>query len=178
MCHSNRRLLYFNLPQNVKLVVEHAHLIALSHLVASPLPSQALVVERLGVGPDEYGLPVVVRPVTFGHAEHSHVGLKRELVAIQSESYLLAFLKVQYRVTHLLANLGWVDFDLGCSLGWWAATVATYCPSKPGELPKSKSTQPRFASRWVTLYRAGHPICRKVLKIMFWEVPWADWLIL
>ena len=27
-------------------------------------------------------------------------------------------------------------------------------------------------------YRAGRPICRKVLKIMFWEVPPADWLIL
>ena len=27
-------------------------------------------------------------------------------------------------------------------------------------------------------YRAGHPICRKVLKIMLWEVPLADWLIL
>ena len=28
------------------------------------------------------------------------------------------------------------------------------------------------------VYRAGHPICHKVLKIMFWEVPPADWLIL
>ena len=27
-------------------------------------------------------------------------------------------------------------------------------------------------------YRAGRPICRKVLKIMFWEVPPADWLLL
>ena len=38
--------------------------------------------------------------------------------------------------------------------GWWAATVATYCPSRPGELPKSKSTQPRprSAKRCVTLY--------------------------
>ena len=27
-------------------------------------------------------------------------------------------------------------------------------------------------------YRAGRPICRKVLKIMFWEVPPADRLIL
>ena len=27
-------------------------------------------------------------------------------------------------------------------------------------------------------YRAGRPLCRKVLKIMFWEVPPADWLIL
>ena len=24
-----------------------------------------------------------------------------------------------YRVTHLLANLGWVDLDLGSSPGWW-----------------------------------------------------------
>ena len=28
------------------------------------------------------------------------------------------------------------------------------------------------------IYRAGHPICRKVLKKMFREVPPADWLIL
>ena len=32
--------------------------------------------------------------------------------------------------------------------------------------------------RFPLLYRAGRPICRKVLKIMFWEVPPADWLIL
>ena len=25
----------------------------------------------------------------------------------------------QYRVAHLLAILGWVDLDLGSSLGWW-----------------------------------------------------------
>ena len=25
----------------------------------------------------------------------------------------------EYRVAHLLANLGWVDFDLGSSPGWW-----------------------------------------------------------
>ena len=28
------------------------------------------------------------------------------------------------------------------------------------------------------IYRAGHPVSRKVSKIMFWEVPLADWLIL
>ena len=28
------------------------------------------------------------------------------------------------------------------------------------------------------MYRAGRLICRKVLKIMFWDVPPADWLIL
>ena len=37
-----------------------------------------------------------------------------------------------YRVTHLVANLGWVDFDLGCS---------TYSSGhQPGDLPISKST--------------------------------------
>ena len=31
---------------------------------------------------------------------------------------------------------GFEDEDLGSSPGWWAATVATYCPSRPGECPK------------------------------------------
>ena len=52
-----------------------------------------------------------------------------------------------YREFYLLANLGWVDLDLESSPGWWAATVASYCPSRMVEHPKSKSTQPRFASR-------------------------------
>ena len=33
-----------------------------------------------------------------------------------------------------------------------AASVATYCPSRLVELSKSKSTQPKFARRWATLY--------------------------
>ena len=45
-----------------------------------------------------------------------------------------------------------VDLDLGSSPGWWAATVATYCPSRMVELPKSKSTQPRYSTTRVTLY--------------------------
>ena len=28
-------------------------------------------------------------------------------------------------------SLGFEDEDLGSSLGWWATTVATYCPSRP-----------------------------------------------
>ena len=39
-------------------------------------------------------------------------------------------------------GLGWVDLDLGSSPGWGADTVATYCPSRMVEHPKSKSTQP------------------------------------
>ena len=33
-------------------------------------------------------------------------------------------------------SLGFEDDDLGSSPSWWAATVATYCPSRPGELSK------------------------------------------
>ena len=50
--------------------------------------------------------------------------------------------KFQYRVRHLPGYLGWVDLDLVSSPGWWAATAATYCPSRMVEHSKSKSTQP------------------------------------
>ena len=58
---------------------------------------------------------------------------------------------IGYRVGHLLADLGWVDLDLVSSPGWWAATVAIYCPGRMMEHSKSKSTQPRSASRCPTL---------------------------
>ena len=53
---------------------------------------------------------------------------------------------IKYRVSHLVADLGRVDLDLVSSPGWWAATVATYCPGRVVENPKSKSTQPRSAT--------------------------------
>ena len=34
-------------------------------------------------------------------------------------------------------SLGFEDKNLGSSPGWWAATVATYCPSRPGNYPNS-----------------------------------------
>ena len=43
-----------------------------------------------------------------------------------------------YRVTHLLADLGWVDFDLGCSTGRWAAQARQLNipnPSQPNPGP-------------------------------------------
>ena len=40
-----------------------------------------------------------------------------------------------YRVTHLLADLGWVDFDLGCSTGRWAVLQLRCCPCKTVEHP-------------------------------------------
>ena len=56
------------------------------------------------------------------------------------------------RVTQVVEYLGWVDLDLGSSPGWWAATVATFCPGRMVEHPKSKSTQPRYSTTRVTLY--------------------------
>ena len=41
---------------------------------------------------------------------------------------------LNYRVILVVLELGLVDLDLRCSLGWWAATVATYCPSRMVEL--------------------------------------------
>ena len=46
----------------------------------------------------------------------------------------------------MVADLGWVDLDLGSSPGWWAAIVASYCPSRVVEHPKSKSTKPRYST--------------------------------
>ena len=49
------------------------------------------------------------------------------------------------RAIHCWASRHSLDFedeDLGSSPGWWAATVATYCPSRPRELPKFLSSKP------------------------------------
>ena len=58
-----------------------------------------------------------------------------------------------YRVGLVVWQLGWVDLDLRSSPGWWAATVATYCPSRMVEHPKSKSTQPRYSTTRATMYK-------------------------
>ena len=52
-------------------------------------------------------------------------------------------------------QLGWVDLDLGRSPSWWAATVATYCPSRMVEHSKSESTQPSCQTTSPTLYPVG-----------------------
>ena len=54
--------------------------------------------------------------------------------------------------SQVVVHLGWVDSDLGSSLGWRAATVATYCPGRVVEHPKFKSTQPRCTTTWDALY--------------------------
>ena len=57
-----------------------------------------------------------------------------------------------YRVGLVVWQLGWVDLDLGSPPGWRAAIVATYCPSRMVEHPKSKSTQPICQTTSPTLY--------------------------
>ena len=49
-------------------------------------------------------------------------------------------------------GLGYGDLDFGSSLGWWAATIATYCPSSMMEHLIPISTQPRSDSFWVSMY--------------------------
>ena len=51
-----------------------------------------------------------------------------------------------------IVHLGWVIFDLQNSPGWWAATVATYCPSRMVEHPKTKLTKPGCMIGIATLY--------------------------
>ena len=63
--------------------------------------------------------------------------------------FLFRLVKYYYtgRVTLVVEYLGLVDIDLACSntlLGQWVATIAAH---QPGELPESKSTKPRSATR-------------------------------
>ena len=67
---------------------------------------------------------------------------------------MAGILATSYSVTHLLANLGWVDFDLECSTLCLVLPGSAWANGKLAELaellgkmvehPKPKSTQPRF----------------------------------
>ena len=61
-------------------------------------------------------------------------------------------LAIEYTVAIPLLHLGWVTQDLGYStilLGQYVTTTAT---KQPGELPKSKPTQPGCRSEIATVY--------------------------
>ena len=60
-----------------------------------------------------------------------------------------------YRVIQQVAYLGWVDVNLGCSTSLSRQLVAIVAAHQPGELLKSKSTQPRSAICRIILYFAG-----------------------
>ena len=56
-----------------------------------------------------------------------------------------------HKVTHLLADLGWVGFDMGFSTGRWAVLQMWCCPSKTVEHPKPKSFTIHFPCLLVML---------------------------
>ena len=47
---------------------------------------------------------------------------------------------------------------------------------KPETKPSKQKPMPRRRPPYRVHYRVGCPICRKVLQIMFWKLPPADWL--
>ena len=53
----------------------------------------------------------------------------------------LGLLKVMYRVTHPIVHR-YFSVKMGYfATIWWAATAASYCPSRPGELSKQNMTK-------------------------------------
>ena len=86
---------------------------------------------------------------------------------IWKRTFTALIIPQHYSEFHLLANLGWVDLDLGSSPGWWAGTVASYFPSRMVELPKSKSTHPRFASMQMKFPVAGRDENRNCKQIWY-----------
>ena len=50
--------------------------------------------------------------------------------------------EVQYRVSHQVSDLGWVDLCLRSSFGWWAASVATYCQAGWWNIPNPSQPNP------------------------------------
>ena len=49
---------------------------------------------------------------------------------------------ILYRVTHLVANLGWVDYDLGCSTILLGQKVATVAATSQGNSPNLSQPNP------------------------------------
>ena len=78
-----------------------------------------------------------------------------------------------YRVADLLANLGWVDFDLGCSttlIGQQVATVAATSRNQSQPNPGSPGDGPpcRFAKEQArSCFKSGIPDSAKSSKNLF-----------
>ena len=89
------------------------------------------------LGAEELARPVAedagqVLAVTVHHQE--------AVSGVGSEISIIVIVEVLYRVTQKVSDLGWVDLEFGSSLGWWAGTIVTYCPSRMVEHLKYKST--------------------------------------
>ena len=56
-------------------------------------------------------------------------------------------------MSHLVANLGWVNLNLGNSLGWLALQwVAAVLPMQDGETFQIYVSKTKSPTRWDTLY--------------------------
>ena len=56
--------------------------------------------------------------------------------------------EVGYRVTMVVAHLGWVDPDLEGSPGWWAVTAAMCCPTGGWNIPNLRKPNPGVRPPW------------------------------
>ena len=76
--------------KNVKLIIQQTKFEALVHLVRPALPGEPLVVPGLLVGPDIYGLPVVVRVNSLTDVEDVHAWLYLCLLPLCRLGYVVA----------------------------------------------------------------------------------------
>ena len=67
--------------------------------------------------------------------------------------------------------------DKGCSSNSNSSHIHNYLNGSIGFTELKLLLIHTLTALSVTVYRVGLPISRKVLQIMFWEVPTADWLI-
>ena len=143
-------------------------------VVGVPVADLLMVGVPRGVAASEPEEPLLVveRRLSFSDVDDSDVNLlagpglilqwgemkcSRPLI---HETLMITQISYMHTASHsimyscLPGYLSWVDLDLGSSPGWWAATVATCCPSRTVEHPKSKSTQARYSTTGVTLFSA------------------------
>ena len=88
----------------------------------------------------------------MGHLCRAHFFFEDHFFHMTSHTFFSAAL-IDYSAIHSLCRKVFKMMISGNSPCWWAVTVATYCTRRMVDHPKSKSTQPRFATRWVTQYR-------------------------
>ena len=78
----------------------------------------------------------------------------------------------KFPLSSVVLQAGWAD----CALQ--ARGRGLHLLAEHDQLLHEQGEQKMIDLLHVYQYKAGRPICRRVLKIMFWEVPPADWLIL
>ena len=70
----------------------------------------------------------------------------------QKDMQCLCDLKLVYRMSHLVANLGWVGLNLGSSLGWLAIQWVATAQARWWNIPNPCQQNP-FRDQM------GHPVC-------------------